>query len=72
MKSDRRHLQLRLDPEMRDEIDGISKKFNISSSDVVRGVLFFGIPVFEAFTELSGNLIKKLVANLKRDARLDR
>lgn len=71
MKNDRRHLQLRLDPEMREEIDGISKKFNITNSDVIRGILFFGIPVFEAFTELSANLIKKLVANLKKDARLD-
>ena len=71
MTSDKRYLQLRLDPDTREEIDGLSRKFNLSNSDVVRGILFFGIPVFESFSELSNLLIKRLVKNLKGDARLN-
>jgi hypothetical protein len=68
-KDDKRHLQLRLDPELRGELETLSRKFDISTADVIRGILFFGIPVFDAITELSYELVKKLVENLKREAR---
>jgi hypothetical protein len=69
MSDDRRHLQLRIDPETRKGLENLSKKYQISNSDVIRGILFLGIPVFEAFMELSRELVKKLVENLKREAR---
>jgi hypothetical protein len=72
MNEDKRHLQLRLDPETRSELEKLSKRFEISVADAVRGILFFGIPVFETFTELSGELIKRLVENLKKEARNNR
>jgi hypothetical protein len=70
MDDDKRHLQLRIDPETRNELEDLSKKYRISTADAIRGVLFFGIPVFDAVTELSCELVKKLVANLKREARI--
>lgn len=69
MKDDRRHLQLRIGPDLRKELEKLSAKFEISTADAVRGVLFFGIPVFDAFTELSRELVQKLVENLKKEAR---
>ena len=69
MNDDKRHLQLRLDPATRSELEKISKRFEISVADVVRGILFFGIPVFETITDLSRELIGRLVENLKREAR---
>ena len=69
MNDDKRHLQLRLDPATRSELEKISKRFEISVADIVRGILFFGIPVFETITDLSRELIGRLVENLKREAR---
>jgi hypothetical protein len=70
MNVDKKHLQLRLDSRTRDELEKLSKKYRISAADTVRGILFFGIPVFEAFTDLSAGLVKRLLENLKREARL--
>lgn len=70
MDDDKRHLQLRIDAETRNELEDLSKKYRISIADTIRGVLFFGIPVFDALTELSSELVKKLVANLKKEARI--
>ena len=69
MNNDKRHLQLRLDPDTRAELEELATKFEISVSDVIRGILFFGIPVFETFTDLSREMIRRLVDNLKRDSR---
>ena len=70
MKDDKRHLQLRIDPELRNELEILSKKYEISTADAIRGILFFGVPVFDAITELSYELVKKLVENLKRETRI--
>lgn len=70
MSDEIRHLQLRLSPELRDDLEGLSQRFGISLSDAVRGALLFGIPVFEALTELQGELARKLVNVLKRDSRI--
>ncbi len=65
-----RHLQLRLSPELRDDLERLSRRFGISVSDAVRGALLFGMPVFEALTELQGELAKRLVTALKRESRI--
>lgn len=70
MNSDRRHLQLRLGSDLREELENISVKFGISMADAVRGILFFGIPVFDTITGLSNELVKRLVENLKKEARI--
>ncbi len=70
MDDNKRHLQLRIDPDTRNELEDLSRKYRISLADAIRGVLFFGIPVFDTLTELSSELVKKLVANLKREARI--
>ena len=63
MDDNKRHLQLRIDAQTRSELENLSKKYRISNSDVIRGILFFGIPVFDAVTELSYGRVKKMVAN---------
>jgi len=70
MKEDRRHLQLRIGADLREELENISMKFGISTADAVRGILFFGIPVFDAITGLSNELVKRLVGKLKKEARI--
>jgi hypothetical protein len=70
MNDEIRHLQLRLSPDLRDDLEKLSRRFGISVSDAVRGALLFGIPVFEALTELQGELGKRLVGVLKRDSRI--
>lgn len=67
-----RHIQLRLSPELRAELESLSRRYGISVSDAVRGALLFGIPVFEALTDLRGELAKRLVNVLKRDSRIGR
>jgi phage-related tail protein len=69
MNNDKRHLQLRIGADLRSELENITKKHEISTADAIRGILFFGIPVFDAITELSGQLVKKMVENLKKEAR---
>ena len=69
MRDVKRHLQLRLDSKTRNELEKLSRRFEISVADVVRGILFFGIPVFETITDLSRDLIGRLVENLKRESR---
>ncbi len=69
MRSDKRHLQLRLSKKMRKEVEDASRKLGMSASDVVRGSLFFGLPIFSAAAGLQVDLHKRLVAVLKRQAR---
>jgi antitoxin component of RelBE/YafQ-DinJ toxin-antitoxin module len=69
MKDDKRHLQLRIGADLRNELESLSAKYGISTADAVRGILFFGIPVFDTLTQLSHELVKKLVENLKKEAR---
>jgi hypothetical protein len=69
MKDDKRHLQLRIGADLRDELETLSAKYEISTADAIRGILFFGIPVFDTLTDLSYELVKKLVENLKKEAR---
>ena len=68
MTLNEKHLQLRLSSKMREEIMTIADKFHMSSSDVVRGSLLFGLPVFAAMNGLQDEIISRLVVNLKRDA----
>jgi len=69
MKEDKRHIQLRLSPELRQELEKLSRKYAISVSDVVRGVLLLGMPVFETLTDLRETMVKRIVATLKKEAR---
>jgi predicted DNA-binding protein len=65
-----RHIQLRLSPELRADLEDLSRRYGISVSDAVRGALLFGIPVFEALTDLRAELANRLVNVLKRDSRI--
>jgi hypothetical protein len=69
MQTGNRHLQLRLPRELRDEIRGLSKRHALSASDIVRGALFYGLPVFSAMADLQIRLSKKLTNSLKKEAR---
>lgn len=69
MKTSKRHLQLRLPKNLRDEINLLSRQYALSASDIVRGALFYGLPVLSAMTDLQTRLAKKLTQQLKKDAR---
>lgn len=69
MADDKRHLQLRLDPEIKSELNRLSKKHKISLADIVRGSLFFGLPVFDTLSGLQNELVNRLIKNLKKGAR---
>lgn len=71
MNDDKRHVQMRLSPELRQELENLSKKYGMSISDIVRGALFFGLPVFDTLTEMRQELAARFVAALKNDARID-
>jgi hypothetical protein len=70
MSIESRHLQLRLSPQMRKEIKTLADKFELSASDVIRGAMLFGLPVFEAMNELQDDMVKRLALILKHDASL--
>lgn len=63
------HMQLRLSEQTCKELKEISSQVGISASDVVRGALYFGLPVFTSMNDVQGKLIKRLIAVLKKDAR---
>ena len=67
-----RHLQLRLSVDMRNELEELSEKLDLSASDVIRGSLLFGMPVFAALTAVQDELVKRLVSVLKKEARKDK
>jgi hypothetical protein len=72
MNDDKRHLQLRISPELRKELESVTAKYGLSAADTVRAILFFGIPVFDTITELSHELVRRLAENLKKEARADK
>ncbi len=72
MNDDIRHIQLRLSPDLRGELETLSQRFGMSISDIVRGALLFGMPVFAALTDVQQELVNRLVAVLKRDSRAGR
>ncbi len=69
MGQDKHHLQLRLDPELKQELSRLARKYDMSLSDIVRGTLFFGLPVFDALSGLRNELVARLIKNLKKEAR---
>jgi len=69
MKEDKRHIQMRLSPALRDELGELAENHKMSISDVVRASLLFGMPVFAAMTDLQRELGQRLVEILKRDSR---
>lgn len=72
MKDDIRHIQLRLSPDLRGELETLSQRYGMSISDIVRGALLFGMPVFAALTDVRQEIVNRLVAVLKRESRADR
>jgi len=70
MDDDKIHLQIRISPDLRSELERISKKYEISSADTIRGILFFGLPVFEGMTDMSYKLVKSLLEKMKKEARI--
>ena len=69
MNDDVRHIQLRLSPDLREELETLSRRYGMSISDIVRGSLLFGMPVFEALTDVRQELVNRLVTILKKDSR---
>jgi hypothetical protein len=63
------HLQLRLDKKMKAELRELAAQAGISESDVVRGALYFGLPIFSTMKDMQGTLIRRFVAVLKRESR---
>jgi len=72
MNEDKRHIQMRLSPRLRDELETLSKKYGMSVSDIVRGSLFLGMPVFAALTDIRQELIARFVSVLKSEARMEK
>jgi len=70
MKEDKRHIQMRLSPDLRAELESLSTKYEMSVSDIVRGSLLFGMPLFAALTDVRLELVRRLVECLKREARI--
>jgi hypothetical protein len=64
-----RFLQLRISSQIRDEINSIARRQGIASADVVRGALYYGLPVLAAMTEIQNKITGKLTRQLKKDAR---
>ncbi len=69
MNDDVRHIQLRLSPDLRGELETLSQRYGMSISDIVRGSLLFGMPVFAALTDIRQELVNRLVAILKKESR---
>ncbi len=63
------HLQLRLPPELRVEIGEIAGRLNITTNDVIRGALHFGLPVFAAMSDLQDEVVRRFIRALKGKAR---
>jgi len=72
MSKDKRHVQLRLTPDMHHEIGVLAKKYEISTAELIRGILYLGLPVFETMTDLRTRLVVRLVKTLKKEARKDK
>ena len=70
MAGDNRHLQLRLSREMRKEIGELSLSLGMTASDVIRGALFFGLPIFAQMAEIQKETGKRLIRKLKMESRL--
>jgi hypothetical protein len=63
------HLQLRLDRKMKSELREMAAQIGITESDVVRGALYFGLPIFATMNDMQGTLIRRFVAILKKESR---
>ena len=69
MRGPSHHLQLRLDKKTKEELRGIAIQHGITEADVVRGALYFGLPIFATMNDMQGTLIKRFIAVLKKDSR---
>lgn len=63
------HLQLRLDKKTKAELREMAAQIGITESDVVRGALYFGLPIFATMNDMQGTLIRRFVAILKKESR---
>lgn len=63
------HIQLRLNNKVKNELKDIAAEIGISEADVVRGALYFGLPIFATMNDMQGKLIKRFVSMLKKEAR---
>ncbi len=70
MKADKHHIQVRVSARDKKKLHDVSRKMEMPLADVVRGVIFFGLPTLVAMDAIRGDLIKKLVTKLKGEARL--
>jgi antitoxin component of RelBE/YafQ-DinJ toxin-antitoxin module len=69
---DKHHLQIRMSAQTKKELREASKRLGLPASDIVRGALFFGLPIVVAMNELQDEIVKRLVRKLKGEARLRR
>lgn len=70
MKTEPRHVQLRLSAREKRQIDRVAERFEMSAADIIRGALTCGLPVFISLTEARHELMKKFVRLLKKEARV--
>jgi hypothetical protein len=69
MAEDSSAIQLRLPREMLREIRDVSAKLKLKETDVVRGSLHIGLPMFAAVAGAQEEVIKRMVKSLKKAAR---
>ena len=69
MPNDYRHIQIRLTNEMKQDLEKLSKRYEMTISDAIRTIIYFGLPVFSSLMDVQVELAKRIAINLKRDAR---
>jgi antitoxin component of RelBE/YafQ-DinJ toxin-antitoxin module len=72
MTENNRYLQLRISSEMHKEIESAAQKFGITSAQIIRSALFFGLPVFDSMMELQTKTANKIIELLRKDSRSSR
>ncbi len=69
MANDHRHVQIRLTREMKQDLENLSKRYEMTISDAIRTIIYFGLPVFTSLMDVQMELARRIAANLKKDAR---
>jgi hypothetical protein len=57
---------------MRKELAVLTGKLGLTATDIIRGALFFGLPIFAVMNDLQDSLMKRFVDSLKKAARKKR
>jgi hypothetical protein len=68
MNNETCHLQLRLTRETRQEIAEIASIRGLKAADIVRGALYYGLPIVTAMADLEMELMQRLARVLKKES----